>query len=92
MPSVGKGDNVVDLDAGSKVGFLIKDKVGAGVGLVKFARDDGTVIGRGDDGRVAELATDNALAERTAVDGGPRIVKFGASIAGFGGATLDLEL
>ena len=40
LPSVGEGDDVVDLDAGGNLGTFGKDEMLAGVRFIKFAGDD----------------------------------------------------
>ena len=70
---------------------MVKNEVGAGVRFVKFAGEDGAVVTAIDDGGVAEVALDDALAKGAAVDDGPRFVELFSVVAGLRGAAFDLE-
>lgn len=75
LPGVREGDDVVDLKTFADFGFFGESEGLAGVGFDKSAGYDGAII-VGEDGRVADFAFDDDLAEAAAGDFWPVGVEF----------------
>ena len=86
LPSIGKSDDMVDLDAIRDLFSAGKNQMFASVGFVKLAGDD---IAFFQYSRVAEFAFDDALAERAAIYGGPTVVELFPTIVGLRGAAFN---